>query len=57
VSITDDVDERKQDMKAGLQCGVILTEALDDASSLLRHDDGRFDDDNDNHDHEHGNND
>ena len=43
--VADDVDERQQHVKAGVQDAVKAPEPLDDVRALLRNDDGRLRDD------------
>ena len=42
VPVADDVHERREDMKAGLQRAGVAAQALDDVGALLRHDHGRL---------------
>ena len=51
VPVGDAFDERKQDVKPGLDRAAVAAESLDDEGALLRHDDGGLhQDDDDEHD-------
>ena len=45
VPVADDVDERHEEMEAGVERRVVASEALDDVGALLRHDDRRLEED------------
>ena len=47
VPVADHVDERHQDVEAGVERAGELAQALDDVGALLRHDDRRLRDDDD----------
>ena len=42
VPVADDVDERHQDVEAGVERAGVAPEPLDDERALLRHDDRRL---------------
>ena len=52
VAVADDVDERQQHVKAGVQDAVKPSEPLDDVRALLRNDDGRLRNDDEHEDRE-----
>ena len=54
VPVGHPLDERNQDVKAGLQCAAVLAQMLDDVGALLRHHHRGF---RDHDDHDHGDDD
>ncbi len=52
VLVADDVDERQQDVEAGVERAGVAAEALDHERALLRDDDGRLGDHDERHDRE-----